>query len=95
MKSHPACPLGIRSDQTRFQSSFRACGFTWVELFVVLAGVSFTASRSMHLNASKITDMPNENSLGMSTIYLDSHDEWMPYAKMKTRYTAGSLKLLL
>ena len=37
--------------------------------------------------------MQNGKPLGMNTMYLDGHAEWVPYAKMKARYTAGSLKL--
>lgn len=38
--------------------------------------------------------MQNEKPLGVNTIYLDGHAEWVPYAKMKARYTTGSLKVL-
>ncbi len=37
--------------------------------------------------------MQNGKALGMNTMYLDGHAEWVPYAKMKTRYTAPSLKI--
>jgi prepilin-type N-terminal cleavage/methylation domain-containing protein/prepilin-type processing-associated H-X9-DG protein len=38
--------------------------------------------------------MQNGKPLGMNAMYLDGHAEWVPYAKMKARYTTGSLKLL-
>ncbi len=38
--------------------------------------------------------MQNGEPLGLNEMYLDGHAEWVPKAKMKARYTTGSLKVL-
>lgn len=38
--------------------------------------------------------MQDGEPLGLNEMYLDGHAEWVPKAKMKARYTAGSLKVL-
>jgi prepilin-type N-terminal cleavage/methylation domain-containing protein len=37
--------------------------------------------------------MEKGEPLGVNVMYLDSHAQWIPKEKMKTRYTAGSLKV--
>jgi prepilin-type N-terminal cleavage/methylation domain-containing protein/prepilin-type processing-associated H-X9-DG protein len=37
--------------------------------------------------------MNNGEALGVNVMFLDGHSEWIPKAKMKARYTAGSLKV--
>jgi prepilin-type N-terminal cleavage/methylation domain-containing protein/prepilin-type processing-associated H-X9-DG protein len=74
MKSQPASLLSSRALQARPQSPARSAGFTLVELLVVitiivvLAGISFTATRSLRLSASKVADMQNLRSLSAAAM---------------------------